>query len=97
MAYTAIKESSLVLIDAIKNPDLQEDIKYHVLENFNVNVIDVLIRPLGHGFYAQIKVSLDQKMTLNDVYEILKKIKISIAEEFQIKEIVIEPTPENPD
>lgn len=94
MAYTAIRESSLVLIDAIKNPDLHEDIKDHILKNFNVNVIDVLIRPLGHGFYAQIHVAFDKKMTLDNVYEIVAKIKISVAEKFGIEEIVIEPTPE---
>jgi len=93
MAYTAIRESSLVLIDAVKNPDLHEDIKGHILKNFNVNVTDVLIRPLGHGFYAQIHVALDQKMTLDNVYEIVEKIKISVAEKFEIDEIVIEPAP----
>jgi len=93
MAYTAIRESSLVLIDALKNPNLHEDIKDHVIKNFNVNVSDVLIRPLGHGFHAQIHVTLDHKMTLDNVYEILEKIKISVAEKFRIEEIVIEPTP----
>lgn len=96
MAYTAIKESTLVLIDALKNPKLHEDIRDHILKNFNVNVREVLIRPLGHGFYAQIHVILDHKMTLDNVYEILEKIKSSVKEEFEIEETVIVPTPKKP-
>lgn len=96
MAYTAIKESALVLIDALKNPNLHEDIKDHILKNLNVDVVDVLIRPLGHGFYAQIHVALDHKMTLDNVYEILEKIKSLVKEEFEIEETVIVPTPKNP-
>ena len=93
MAYIAIKESSLVLLDAVKDTDLHDEIKDHIKTNFNVDVQDVLIRPLGHGSYAQIHVILDQKMTLDNVYEIVEKIKTSVAEKFQIDEIVIEPTP----
>jgi len=96
MAYTAIKESALVLIDALKNPNLHEDIKDHILKNLNVDVVDVLIRPMGHGFYAQIHVALDHKMTLDNVYEILEKIKSLVKEEFEIEETVIVPTPKNP-
>ena len=95
MAYTAIKESSLVLLDAVKDSDLHEEIKSHITTNFNVGVHDVLIRPLGHGSYAQIHVSLDQKMTLDNVYEIIEQIKTSISKKFQIDEIVIEPSPNN--
>ena len=93
MAYTAIKESSLVLLDAVKNPDLHEDIKEHIATKFSIDVVDVLIRPLGHGSYAQIHVSLDPKMTLEDVYNNAEKIKASVAEKFQIDEIVVEPSP----
>lgn len=93
MAYTAIRESSLVLLDAVKDPDLHDEIKEHITTSFNVDVQDVQIRPLGHGSYAQIHVILDQKMTLDNVYEIVEKIKSSVSEKFSIDEIVIEPTP----
>ncbi len=92
MAYSALKESSLVLIDALKNPNLHEGIKEHILKNFQVDVLDVLIRPIGHGFYAQIHVVFDKKMTLEHACEIMHEIKISVKEKFQVTEIVIEPT-----
>lgn len=95
MAYTAIKESSLVLLDAVKDPDLHDEIKEHITTNFNVDVEDVQIRPLGHGSYAQIHVILDPKMTLDNVYETVEKIKSSVAAKFNIDEIVIEPTPKS--
>jgi cation diffusion facilitator family transporter len=94
MAYTAIKESSLVLIDAVKNPNLYEGIKEHIQKDFKVDVTDVLVRPLGHGSYAQIHIALDPKMILDDVYDLVEKIKVSISEHFQIDEIVVEPSPE---
>ena len=46
MARIALKESSLVLLDAIKDPDLHEEIKEHILREFNVGVIDVQIRTI---------------------------------------------------
>ena len=59
MAYTAFKESTLVLVDAVKNPQLENDIAKFVEQKFNVNVDDVLIRPLGNAFSAQLHVALD--------------------------------------
>jgi len=55
-----IKEShsfTLVLADAVKNPKMENDIARFVEQKFNVNVDDVLIRPLGHAFSAQLHVA----------------------------------------
>jgi len=49
VAYTAFKESMLVLVDAVKNPEMEDQIVRFVKQKFNVNVDDVLIRPLGHN------------------------------------------------
>jgi divalent metal cation (Fe/Co/Zn/Cd) transporter len=38
-----------------------------------VNVDDVLIRPLGHAFSAQLHVVLDQNLTLKEAYKIQQK------------------------
>ena len=50
MTYTAFKESTLVLVDAVKNPQIEDQIARFVEQKFDVNVDDVLIRPLGHAF-----------------------------------------------
>ncbi|HKZ61650.1 MAG TPA: cation diffusion facilitator family transporter, partial [Nitrososphaera sp.] len=77
MAYTAIKESALVLVDAVMNPKLQEEISSHVRIKFNVTVEAVRIRPLGHAFSAQVHVALDETMTLEKVHELVTKIRES--------------------
>jgi cation diffusion facilitator family transporter len=93
MAYTAFKESTLVLVDAVKNPEMENDIARFVEQNFNVNVDDVMIRPLGHAFSAQLHVVLDQNLTLKEAYEILTKINTAVAERFGTEETTVIPRP----
>jgi cation diffusion facilitator family transporter len=93
MAYTAFRESTLVLIDAVKNPLLENDIAEFVEHKFNVNVDDVLIRPLGHAFSAQLHVVLDQNLTLKEAYEILTKINAAVSERFGTEETTVIPRP----
>jgi cation diffusion facilitator family transporter len=93
MAYSAFKESTLVLVDAIKNPEMENDIARFVEQKFNVNVDDVLIRPLGHAFSAQLHVVLDQNLTLKEAYEILTKINAAVAERFGTEETTVIPRP----
>ncbi len=47
MAYQAFKESTLVLVDAVKNPEMEDPIARYVEQKFDMNVDVVLIRPLG--------------------------------------------------
>jgi ferrous-iron efflux pump FieF len=93
MAYTAFKESTLVLVDAVKNPEMENDIARFVEQKFNVNVDDVLIRPLGNAFSAQLHVALDQNLTLKEAHEILTKINAAVAEKFGTEETTVIPRP----
>jgi hypothetical protein len=58
----------------IKNSDgrRRPDCKIYRAEVLDANVDDVLIRPLGQAFSAQIHVVLDQNLTLKEAYEITK-------------------------
>jgi cation diffusion facilitator family transporter len=93
MAYTAFKESTLVLLDAVKNPEMENEISKFVEQKFDVNVDDVLIRPLGHAFSAQVHVALDQNLTLKEVHEILTKINAAVSERFGTEETTVIPRP----
>ena len=93
MAYTAIRESTLILVDAVKNPKLQEEISSHVEKNFNVNVDEVRIRPLGSAFSAHVHVALDRGMTLDNVHVLLTKIRESVMKEFETEETIVIPRP----
>jgi hypothetical protein len=59
MAYQVFKESTLVLVDAVKNPEMEDQIAGFVEEKFDINVDEVLIRPLSHAISAQLHGVLD--------------------------------------
>jgi divalent metal cation (Fe/Co/Zn/Cd) transporter len=55
-----------------------------------VNVDDVLIRPLGHAFSAQLHVVLDQNLTLKEAHKILTtKINAAVSERFGTEETTV--------
>lgn len=89
IAYTALKESTLVLVDAAANPSLREEIARYIQSEFQIKVEDVLIRPLGHTFHAQIHIELARDMTLDQLHNVKMKLENALAEEFKIEAIVI--------
>ena len=93
MAYMAFKESTLVLLDAVKNPEIEQEISSFVKEKFDVSVDDVMIRPLGHALTAQVHVALDQNLSLKDAHDILTKINAAVAEKFGTEETTVIPRP----
>lgn len=93
MAYTAIRESTLVLLDAVKNPELQETITKFVEKEFNVEVEDVLVRPLGHALSIQVHIFLDRSMTLDKVNDIVNKMQDAVGKKFEAEETLIIPDP----
>ena len=93
--WTEVQTSpvSLVLVDAVKNPEMEDQIAKFVKQKFNVNVDDVLIRPLGNAFSAQLHVALDQNLTLKEVHEILTRINAAVVERFGTEETTVIPRP----
>jgi len=89
MAYQAFKESTLVLVDAVKNPEMEGKIARFVEQKFDVNVDVVLIRPLGHAFSAQLHIVLDENLSLKEVHEILTKINSAVSETFGTEETTV--------
>ncbi len=93
MAYQAFKESALVLVDAVKNPEMEGKIARFVEQKFDVNVDVVLIRPLGHAFSAQLHIVLDENLSLKEAHEILIKINSAVSEKFGTEETTVIPRP----
>lgn len=93
MAYTAFRESTLVLIDGVKNPELQQEMIRHIEKKFNVRIEKILIRPLGQNFSAQVHVELDRNMTLDKAHEILTSIRNSLIDNFKVEDPVVIPKP----
>ena len=91
MAYVALKESTLVLLDAVNNPTLSTEITKHVHEKFQLYTSEVLIRPLGHTIEAHVNIKLDPALTLEETLNITREVKASISDEFKIKDVVVIP------
>lgn len=93
MAFSALKESALVLVDAVKNPELQAQMAEHIQSKYNVKVEKILLRPVGQDFFAQIHIELDRNMTLDQANELITKIRESLIKEFQTEDAVVVPKP----
>jgi divalent metal cation (Fe/Co/Zn/Cd) transporter len=75
VAFVAIKESSLVLVDAYHNPELVEEIRRLVESEAGVRVEDVLLRSAGPYVQSEIHIKVDGSMTV----ERLDQIKMGIV------------------
>jgi cation diffusion facilitator family transporter len=93
MAYSAFKESTLVLVDAVRNPELQQRIASHLEDKFGVRVEKILLRPVGREFSAQVHVELDRNMSLEKAHQILTAIRKSLLEDFKADDAVVIPKP----
>ncbi|MEM2786608.1 MAG: cation diffusion facilitator family transporter [Candidatus Nitrosotenuis sp.] len=93
MAYSAIKESALVLVDAVHNPELVESIKYKIQEKFNVQTDGVFLRPIGNEFNAEIHILLPSETRLDEIHKLISSISDTIREDFVINRLVVIPKP----
>ena len=95
MAYTAIKESALVLVDAVNNPQMTDNIKTIIFEKFKIKTRDIFLRPVGHEFNAEIHIFLPNETRLDETSRLVKEISDTIKNELQLAHVVIIPEPAN--
>ena len=95
MAYTAIKESALVLVDAVHNPQMTDNIKTIITERFKIKTSDIFLRPVGHEFNAEIHIILPNETRLDETNRLVKEISDMIKQELQLARVVIVPEPEH--
>ncbi len=95
MAYTAIKESALVLVDAVHNPQMTDNIKTIIIEKFKIKTGDIFLRPVGHEFNAEIHIILPNETRLDETSRLVKEISTIIKDELQLAHVVIVPEPEH--
>lgn len=94
VSYVAVRESSLVLMDALKNPKLAEQIKAFVEKSHSVTVNNVLVRPMGPYLHGEINVIVEGKMTIEEFDVIAEKVEQTIKNSFpNIKKIVVTAEP----
>jgi len=95
MAYVALKESTLVLVDAVNDPLLGDKIKKHIEKQFNIQVSNVMIRPLGYSFAVEVSIRLDENITLGESTKIVQDIKSSVVKTFKTGNTLIVPLPDS--
>jgi len=95
MAYTAIRESSLVLVDAVDNPSMMNNISDLILAKFRIKTKDVFLRPVGSEFNAEIHIILPNETRLDETSKLIKSITSVVKNEIQLARIVIIAEPEN--
>ncbi len=95
MAYTAIRESTLVLVDAVNNPQIQDNIRELILSRFNIKTRDVFLRPIGSEFNAEIHITLPNETKLDETSKIMKSISSAVKSELGLARVIIVPEPED--
>jgi cation diffusion facilitator family transporter len=94
VSYVAVRESSLVLLDALKNPKLPEQIKAFVERNHRVDVSTVLVRPMGPFLHGEINVVVEGTMTIDEFNAIAENVETTIKKSFpSIKKLVVTVEP----
>jgi cation diffusion facilitator family transporter len=95
VAYTIIKEASLVLMDACSCTDIVSDIENIAKTVTHVKgVHDIRLRKLGPYVVGDMHVEVDGEMTVNEAHELITQIEEKIKQEFdEIAEIKVRIEP----
>ena len=95
IAYTAIRESSLVLVDALDNPQMTDNIREIIFSKFKIKTREIFLRPTGSEFNAEIHVILPNETRLDETSKIVRSIATAVKNEIHLARVVIIPEPEN--
>ncbi|MGI0047634.1 MAG: cation diffusion facilitator family transporter [Nitrosotalea sp.] len=94
MAYTAIRESTLVLVDAVDNPQMTDNIRDFIFSKFKVKTKEIFLQPVSKEFNAEIHVFLPNETRLDETNRIIKTIAIDVKNEMHLARVIIIPEPE---
>ena len=90
VSYVAIRETTLVLLDAYHSPQLVEEIRRIVESNDGVWVKDVLLRAAGPYVQSEIHIEAEATMTVGRLDEIKSSIETAVKERLTgIKRVVV--------
>ena len=94
MAYTAIRESTLVLVDSVNNPQIQDNIRELIFLRFKIRTRDVFLRPVGSEFNAEVHIILPNETRLDETSKIMKSIASTVKGELGLARVIVVPEPE---
>lgn len=94
MAYTAIRESTLVLVDAVDNPQMTDDIKNLIFLKFKIKTREIFLRPVGSEFNAEIHIVFPNDTRLDETSKTAKTVSTVVKNEMGLARVIIIPEPE---
>jgi ferrous-iron efflux pump FieF len=95
VAYVAIKESSLVLLDAFHEPELTKEIENLIKSRSDVSGIrELRLRRAGPFIVGAIEVIVDGNMSVNQAHEVATQIENSVKSRIAgLRRLVVTPVP----
>jgi cation diffusion facilitator family transporter len=95
VAYVALKESSLVLLDEFHEPELSREIERLIRSHTDVRGIrDLRLRRAGPFITGALEVEVEGNMTLNEAHEVATELERSVKTRIRgLRRLVVTPVP----
>jgi len=95
VAYVAIRESSLVLLDEFHEPDLSKQIESLIRSHADVKGIrDLRLRRTGPFIVGTLEVEVDGAISLNQAHEVTTELERSVKAKIAgLRRLVVTPVP----
>lgn len=90
VSYFVIKESSLILLDAVKNPEITDELTSFIKTRYKVHISNILLRPIGPYLHGELHILVEKNMTLEEFNDISESIEKEVKRVFpSIKKLII--------
>jgi len=95
VAYVALRESSLVLLDEFHEPELSHEIERLIRAHADVRGIrDLRLRRAGPFIVGALEVEVEGNMTLNEAHEVATELEASVKTRIGgLRRLVVTPVP----
>ncbi|TMI33790.1 cation transporter [Candidatus Bathyarchaeota archaeon] len=95
VAYVALRESSLVLLDEFHEPELSREIEHVIRSHTDVRGIrDLRLRRAGPFIVGALEVEVEGNMTLNEAHEVATELEASVKTRIRgLRRLVVTPVP----
>jgi len=95
VAYVALRESSLVLLDEFHEPDLSREIEHLIRAHPDVmGIRDLRLRRAGPFIVGVLEVEVEGSMTLNEAHEVATQLEASVRARITgLRRLVVSPVP----
>jgi len=95
VAYVALRESSLVLLDEFHEPELSREIERQIRSHTDVRGIrDLRLRRTGPFIVGALEVEVEGNMTLNEAHEVATQLEASVKTRIAgLRRLVVTPVP----